>query len=277
MAAFAVYALAQHANFDFRPDQAALAPRPFFPENTLWGACTAVVLLAHAGTLLGKRPSARDLGIGLALLTAWVSSNSLGAWASLAVAACWWLFGALSGNKRLYLTLGVCLVTSVAAKPMLRVLGSDVSVQERLNRWRCAVEMAGQRPWTGFGPGTYAFQYQPFQRAGSMTRISSEAPLRVGEQAILGRGGGAHSEYARALAETGWPGLALWLLTVVAFLAAAGKASHWSAALACFFLHAWANDFLHDPRMAALVWGGLAYCGAKNKEVWPGLGYSAQS
>ncbi|MFN0034998.1 MAG: hypothetical protein ACKVUS_08030, partial [Saprospiraceae bacterium] len=44
MAGVAVYTLAHHAQYDFRADQALLAPMPFFPENTMWAAAVAMVL-----------------------------------------------------------------------------------------------------------------------------------------------------------------------------------------------------------------------------------------
>jgi O-antigen ligase len=158
---------------------------------------------------------------------------------------------------------------AIGLKPALdRKLEKDVSTLERLNRYSCAWRMAEQRPWTGFGPGTFQFQYLPFQRPEEMTRISISDPARDLHPDQLGRGGGAHSEYLQALAEGGWPALLWWLLLagtsvfmgVKLYLSAQSKESQWFAlavtfSLLTFFIHAFFNNFLHDGRVAALVWG----------------------
>jgi O-antigen ligase len=143
----------------------------------------------------------------------------------------------------------------------------DVSAQERLNRYACALRMAGEQPWAGFGPGTFQFQYLPFQKPEERTRISRSEPIAQRGPDNYGRGGGAHSEYLQALAELGWPGLSLWLLFLFFSLGIGIRnyqqtgALVWlflSLGLLSFFLHGLVNNFLHDGRVAALVWGGVA-------------------
>ena len=50
---------------------------------------------------------------------------------------------------------------------------SDDSNLERLNRWSCAWRMFLKKPVFGWGPGTYMFQYAPFQVVREKTTIST--------------------------------------------------------------------------------------------------------
>lgn len=79
---------------------------------------------------------------------------------------------------------------------------NDPSNLERINRWNCAVRMFEERPILGWGPGTYAFQYAPFQRSKDITVISTN----------FGDVGHAHSEYLGPLAEGGFIGMLSWLV-----------------------------------------------------------------
>ena len=77
---------------------------------------------------------------------------------------------------------------------------TDASNLERINRWDCAYQMFKKRPILGFGPGTYAFEYAPFQDPENLTIISTN----------FGDMGNAHSEYLSALSESGIIGLLLF-------------------------------------------------------------------
>lgn len=84
-------------------------------------------------------------------------------------------------------------------------ISTDASNLERLNRWNSAFRMFKERPVFGWGPGTYAFVYAPFQHSSDLTIISTNA----------GDLGNAHSEYIGPLAEQGFLGLATMLLLVI--------------------------------------------------------------
>jgi putative inorganic carbon (hco3(-)) transporter len=84
-------------------------------------------------------------------------------------------------------------------------ISSDASNLERINRWNSALRMFEERPLFGWGPGTYMFQYAPFQAAEDRTIISTN----------FGLNGNAHSEYLGPLAEQGVPGMLLVLLLVL--------------------------------------------------------------
>jgi O-antigen ligase len=130
--------------------------------------------------------------------------------------------------------------------------------------------MAQEQPLVGFGPGTFQFQYIDFQRIDEMTRISTPPGIQRAPT-IYGRGGGAHSEFWQALAESGWVGLSLWA-TLVGAATWGGLRRHGTRLLALglltFFAHGAVNNFLHDGRMAALVWGSVAVLGARIAQ-WP--------
>lgn len=83
-------------------------------------------------------------------------------------------------------------------------ISSDASNLERINRWNSALRMFKEQPVFGWGPGTYMFQYAPFQAAEDRTIISTN----------FGAGGNAHSEYLGPLAEQGLPGMLLMVLLV---------------------------------------------------------------
>src|SRR5690606_3017212 len=64
-------------------------------------------------------------------------------------------------------------------------ISTDASNLERLNRWSCAIRMWEDKPFFGWGPGTYMFNYAPYQLSHQLTIISTN----------FGTNGNAHSEY----------------------------------------------------------------------------------
>jgi O-antigen ligase len=84
-------------------------------------------------------------------------------------------------------------------------ISSDASNLERINRWNSAIRMFQERPVFGWGPGTYMFQYAPFQASAERTIISTNFGLQ----------GNAHSEYLGPLAEQGVPGMLLMIALVL--------------------------------------------------------------
>lgn len=267
LAGVAMYAMAHHAFYQFRVDQSMLAPIPFFPNNTVYGAVLVMVLVAAPG--IGDQSRTWRLLL-IILLLALVFSFSRAAWLSLAVAgfagAAWFFrrqWPWIVGVAGLALGAGFFFQDTLSAR-----LASDVSSRERLNRYSCALRMARDRPVTGFGPGTFQFQFIPYQQKAEMTRISITAPLIRRGQDNYGRGGGAHSEYLQALAELGWPGLTLWLVLVIGSITAGVQRYRKTRqliylfgllSLLSFFLHGLVNNYLHDARVAALVWGQMAF------------------
>ena len=54
-------------------------------------------------------------------------------------------------------------------------ISTDASNLERINRWQSAIRMYEERPVLGYGPGTYQFEYAPFQLSQEKTEISTNA------------------------------------------------------------------------------------------------------
>lgn len=133
----------------------------------------------------------------------------------------------------------------------------DPSLNERLNRWSCAVRMVEERPVVGFGPGTYEESYGLFQHHLEMTAYSS----------LRGDRGDAHSEFFSCLAEQGVLGLmmvaVLFGATVFSGLRAAAGAEDaaqrwialgWTAAVASLVAGNLFNAFFEVDRVAPLLW-----------------------
>ena len=272
MAGLVVYALVHHSFYHFRADQSLLAPMPFFPDHTMYGAVVAMVVFQPVR--FDKWPGPVFLFL---MLTGLFFSFSQGAWLSVLVAAAAGLAIRFRAQWRILLPAACALALAgiffreTICEKTRDFLSRDVSFRERLNRYACAFRMARDRPWTGFGPGTYQFQYLPYQRPDEMTRISMTVPLAARSPDTYGRGGGAHSEYLQALSEAGWPGLILFVLMgAVVFRTLArnyfrAKNNDYQLfilllmlSLLTFYTHGLLNNILHDGRVAALVWGMAA-------------------
>ena len=140
-------------------------------------------------------------------------------------------------------------------------ISTDASNLERLNRWNCAFRMWHQRPLMGWGPGTYQFNYAPFQKSSEMTIISTNA----------GNMGNAHSEFIGPLAEQGILGMAFMIILVIVIIytgtmiysRSKNKQSRNFAlaillGLITYFIHGTLNNFLDTDKLAIPVWGFIA-------------------
>jgi O-antigen ligase len=140
-------------------------------------------------------------------------------------------------------------------------ISTDQSNLERINRWNCALRMYEEKPMAGWGPGTYQFNYGPFQKASERTTISTD----------FGDAGNAHSEYLGALSESGLPGALLYLLITVAAVITGirvwyrekrGVRGYFALAiltgLVTYVVHGVMNSFLDSDKIAALWWGFIA-------------------
>jgi O-antigen ligase len=140
-------------------------------------------------------------------------------------------------------------------------VATDVSNLERLNRWSCAWRMFKQKPVFGWGPGTYMFQYAPFQLEREKTEISTNA-------ANLGN---AHSEYIGPLAESGILGTISFLAIVIYTILTGLR--NWARVqdrkirilsialllgLFTYYLHGLLNNFLDTDKASALFWAFTA-------------------
>lgn len=140
-------------------------------------------------------------------------------------------------------------------------ISSDASNLERLNRWNAAIRMFEQRPFWGWGPGTYQFLYAPYQLSKDKTIISTNAGDR----------GNAHSEYIGPMTEQGIPGL----LTVLGILGTViwTTVRVWKRAvsrdvriialafflgLVTYYTHGILNNFLDTDKASVPFWAFIA-------------------
>ncbi|MDO9257350.1 MAG: O-antigen ligase family protein [Bacteroidales bacterium] len=140
-------------------------------------------------------------------------------------------------------------------------ISSDASNLERINRWQAAFRMFSEKPVLGWGPGTYQFEYAPFQHKNERTVISTN----------LGNKGNAHSEYIGPLAESGILGLlsVLFLVITVVYtgLNVYKKANNHQTRLMAlsatlglltYFVHGLMNNFLNTDKASVPFWGLVA-------------------
>ena len=94
---------------------------------------------------------------------------------------------------------------AVEAASAIRDRDWDRVLTYRLGAWAAAVEMTKERPWTGFGPGTYGAELVPHR-----LRAEIEAGKRMANPLLTSAYGEAHCDYLQFFAEAGIPaGLAL--------------------------------------------------------------------
>jgi O-antigen ligase len=281
-----------HAKYHFSSVTAYLMPRPFFAEHTIYGACLAflipmlVILVFNASDFGIKGGKLFGLWmLSLLVICAEFLSFSRAAWISLGVAFLlriliffrirWWMLMLLllTGGMVAWQNSALILETikrndAVSNKGgisehLMSVtnLQSDASNLERINRWKCAIRMALEKPLTGFGPGTYQFVYGRFQSRADLTRIST----------FRGTNGHAHSEFFNALSETGIPGAAFYLILVLTMISYGLKIIYRAVkkeeramamgaflGLITFYVHGFFNAFLDSDKMGALVFGSMA-------------------
>lgn len=147
---------------------------------------------------------------------------------------------------------------------------SDVSNQERINRWLAAYDMFKERPFSGFGIGTYQFSYAPYQRFYLLTQISTRNADR----------GGAHSEYLTILSEQGIFSLLAFLLLALIVVRESfhliyqiedknAKLLYISLILGLFtyWVHCFFNAFLDQIELVSLVWAAIAAIAVGRQKV----------
>lgn len=138
---------------------------------------------------------------------------------------------------------------------------SDASNLERINRWSCAIRMFEDKPVFGFGPGTYMFNYAPYQLKAYRTIISTNSADR----------GNAHSEYLGPLAESGLIGLFYFLVLIITIIYTAVHAHARTKdkrlktllmsallGLITYFIHGVMNNFLDTDKLSVPFWGFAA-------------------
>ena len=284
----ALITLVNHAGKGLLNQRAAHgACTPFFIDHTSYGAALAFGIPAIAALLFtAKRIFIKFFwgGLLLFLLVAMVFSYSRAAWLSLIFAGGIWVIYLLRIRFKTVamLFVGVVLLFVVVREPILNSLeknttessgdlkehlvsmvniSTDASNMERINRWNAAIRMFNERPFFGWGPGTYMFLYAPFQRSYQKTIISTN----------FGTLGNAHSEYLGLLSESGLPSvLGYSLILVFTFLVGFRSIRQLAdkrdrifllasmLGLLTYVVHGFLNNFLDVDKIAAPFWAYIA-------------------
>jgi O-antigen ligase len=266
-------------------------PKPFYIEHTIYAASLVFVIPILFYLTFIPSPYNRDVNrkflfgfLFLLCLAAEFFAYSRAAWLSLLIVPVFLLIFRLR-VKLFYLLLFAALIGFLFVLNQQDILGlitrnearsnkgslkeqvesasniqTDISNLERINRWKCAIRMFEDRPVTGFGPGSYQFVYYRYQVKDEMTRIST----------YHGEKGNAHSEYLGFLCETGIPGLAIYLLSIILTLYTAIKIIYKTndklirnltitvtLCLLPFYFHTIFNGFIDNDEIGSLYYGSL--------------------
>lgn len=283
------YTIGRHIANGMHNDNAAhWVMTPFFNDHTSYGAVLAMFipfLTAFVfSSWLSKKKRIWSAILLFIFIAAEILSFTRAAWLSLVVAIGVWTIIKLKIRfKTLAITGGsLILLVFVFQNQILMKLeqnstdsstnltehinsmtniSTDASNLERINRWQSAIAMFEEKPFFGWGPGTYAMNYAPFQLTGQRTIISTNA----------GDGGNAHSEYLGALSESGVLGMISFILILIVVLYTAINAYTRTndkklktlllasiTALVTYYTHSFLNNFLDTDKVAIPFWGFTA-------------------
>jgi len=261
---------------------------PFFRDHTSYGAILAMLFFAVAGNIFrqGKNFLLKSFYwfILLSLTAGLILSYTRAAWLSV-IFSFGILIATLLKIKFRYLLLAGTIVVTVFIGQRIEIvhrlernkqdssadlaehvqsisnITTDDSNLERLNRWESAFRMFKERPIFGWGPGTYMFNYAPFQLSQKKTLISTN----------FGDRGNAHSEYIGPLSESGIFGLLSFLIITIVSLLTGFRVYRqiqdqklkqlvlaYILGLITYFVHGSLNNFLDTDKASALFWGFIA-------------------
>lgn len=283
-----IYTVIRHSGYGFEEEPGHWVMRPFYNDHTAYGAMLSFFLPVLAGFTFfrGYKFSTRLTSAFFFILfsVALVLAYSRAAWIS--VAATIVVFIVILLRIRLRLILGVSAVliaiffyfqqqiietlernekessaNLVEHLQSISNISSDASNLERINRWQSAIRMFKERPFWGWGPGTYQFLYAPYQRSKEKTIISTNA----------GDLGNAHSEYIGPLAESGIFGMLTFLAIAMATIYTGIRVFRRSRqleirifsltamlSLTSYLVHGFLNNFLDTDKASVPFWGFIA-------------------
>lgn len=283
-----VYTLVNHAQYGFAQDPAHWVMSPFFKDHTSYGAILAFILPFALAAISMPGWSRTRKGVAVVLFiiiaTGLVFSYTRAAWVSLVAAIGVYLImrikvpAWLVGTGAAAMLVGYFIYQDQLTMTLERNrdessddlaehvssisnISSDASNLERLNRWNSALRMFAEKPLFGFGPGTYMFEYAPYQASDERTIISTN----------FGSGGNAHSEYLGPLAEQGVLGMLLMVAIVAVVCNTAirlwlrlpsGLERRLVGAaffgLVTYYVHGVLNNYLDTDKASVLFWGSTA-------------------
>jgi putative inorganic carbon (hco3(-)) transporter len=283
------YALSRHAGYGFFSQKVAgIVVRPFYNDHTAYGAALAMFIPVILSFISLPRQDFYKRFLYILFfaffVVATLFSYSRATWLSLFIAGFFGLIIALKIRFRTLVFFTVLLLFagwSVKDVALQRIekntqesssnlyehirsisnIRSDASNMERLNRWKSAMAMIRERPVFGWGPGTYMFQYAPYQKSYDRTIISTN----------FGDIGNVHSEYLGPLVESGVLG-AVFFIAIVIWSFLTGLRVYQFAknriirritlgllvGLTTYFVHGFLNNFLDTDKASVPFWGFMA-------------------
>ncbi|MDP3541391.1 MAG: O-antigen ligase family protein [Elusimicrobiota bacterium] len=216
-AALAAAALVTGGRHDWRNEMTGLLP-PYYNYTAF--ALSAAAAAAAAWVLHPRGAKVDDAKAAVALCALAVAclflARSRGALLGLSSAAAVWAVRRWGARAAVPLGVAAALFAGAIAGGLLPDPVEDLlfkkyrlHAEARPRLWRAAAAVASDRPWLGTGPGSFAvgFRHVPvvFEDGAARWSLSTDY---------------AHSEPLQTAAETGWAGLALWLLGAGAALRA---------------------------------------------------------
>jgi putative inorganic carbon (hco3(-)) transporter len=282
------YTLYNHSIHGFDEESGHWVMTPFYNDHTAYGAVLSIFVPILFGFSINKNYSISSRIVSFTFfvffIVALVLSYSRAAWISLAVGLVVFMLVLLKIKFRwVLLSLAVFIGLFYAFQNQILDkleknkqdssenfvehiksiynISSDASNLERINRWQSAIRMYHERPFWGWGPGTYQFLYAPYQMSKEKTIISTNA----------GDLGNAHSEYIGPLAESGLLGMlsvfAIFSLSIYYGLRVYKRAITHEIkiislgiviGLLSYFIHGFLNNFLDSDKASVPVWGFIA-------------------
>ncbi len=277
-----------HMGYGFSEKAGHWVMSPFYNDHTAYGVILALFVPVMFGMAVDKTVSYQQRIFAvialLILLIALYLSYSRAAWVSVGFAIgvlvlvklrikFKWIALSIAGLLIIFFTFQFEILDKLEKNKQdasanfiehlqsISNISSDASNLERINRWQAALRMFVEKPLVGWGPGTYQFEYAPFQRSKEKTIISTN----------LGDQGNSHSEYIGPLAESGIPGLlsVLFILVTVIYTGlkvyrkAESKQTRLLAlsatmGLITYFVHGTLNNFLNTDKASVPFWGFVA-------------------
>ena len=282
------FTIINHASFGFEEEAGHWVMTPFFNDHTAYGAVLALFIPVFIGFVFIKQYSKSfriiSLIIVAVLILAIILSFCRAAWVSLIASFLVFIVIYLRIKFRWLFLAAVVIIGSfiifqneiidkleknkqdssanyVEHIRSISNISSDASNLERINRWQSAIRMFNERPFWGWGPGTYQFFYAPFQRSKEKTFISTNA----------GDKGNSHSEYIGPLAESGVFGMLTFLAIMIAVIITGIKVYKETdkneikilslavlLGLISYFVHGVMNNFLDTDKASVPFWGFIA-------------------
>ncbi len=282
------YTLIKHSFYGFDEESGHWVMTPFYNDHTAYGAILSLFIPILVGFSFNKRYSIGTRIVSFSFTSiyfiALILSYSRAAWISLAVSLVVFIIIILRIRFRwILLSSGIFVIlfytfqhqildkleknkqdsseNFVEHIKSIYNISSDASNLERINRWQSAIRMFNERPFWGWGPGTYQFLYAPYQMSKEKTIISTNA----------GDLGNAHSEYIGPLAESGLPGMLsiilIFSLSIFYGIRIYNKTIDAEIkiislgvvlGLIAYYVHGFLNNFLDSDKASVPVWGFIA-------------------